>query len=73
MSDAEVAFELTKLVLQKDELSLVNAEKKQEHILSLYAKCLATVRDGCCPKEAQTPRAWRWRTPCQCHAFHRSS
>lgn len=52
MSDAEVAFELTKLVLQKDELSLVNAEKKQEHILSLYAKCLATVRDGCCPKEA---------------------
>lgn len=52
MTDAEVALELTKLVLTADEISLANAENKQEHVLSLYAKCLATVRDGFYSKEA---------------------
>jgi len=52
MTDAEVALELAKLVLKADEISLASAEKKQEHVLSLYAKCLATVRDGYYTNEA---------------------
>lgn len=52
MTDIEVAFELTKLVLNVDELLLVHDEDKTEQVLSLYAKCLATVRDGYYTKEA---------------------
>ena len=44
MSDAEVALELTKLVLQKEEPAYATAEKPREFVLALYAECAKAVR-----------------------------
>ena len=51
MTDAEVALELTKLVLKEDEISLKTAKDKKEFVISVYRECHAAVHDGSVRKE----------------------
>jgi hypothetical protein len=44
MSDAEVALELLKLVLEKEQTEFATAKSHREFLFSLYRECLAAVR-----------------------------
>lgn len=44
MNDCEVALELLKLVLAKEQTEYATAKNHREHLFQLYRECLAVVQ-----------------------------
>ena len=44
MTDAEVALEIMKIILQSERTTFSHTEKRREYVLALYAECVNAVR-----------------------------